>query len=168
MGFRSYLWRCVGLDSIPKLAHPEAQAAHRGVPALGASHLAARVQELLPLPPSLHLPRQPGESSPVTTEGSSWGHPRCGLGAIGAVLEPFCGHLSPKIDKVSCKSTFEIPPRRTLGGLYPCSLLPAPYSLFSPPYSFLPTPYSLLPTPYSLLPAPYSLLSTPYTLHPTP
>ena len=35
-----------------------------------------------------------------TTEGPLWGHPRCGLGAVGAVLEPFCGHLSPKIDKV--------------------------------------------------------------------
>ena len=34
------------------------------------------------------------------TEGPLWGHPRCGLGAVGAVLEPFCGHLSPKIDKV--------------------------------------------------------------------
>jgi len=45
-----------------------------------------------------------------------WGYPRCGLGAVGAVLEPFCGHLSPKIDKVSWKLTFEIPPRRTLGG----------------------------------------------------
>ena len=45
-----------------------------------------------------------------------WGYPRCGLGAVGAVLEPFCGHLSPKLDRVPCKLTFEIPPRRTLGG----------------------------------------------------
>ena len=36
----------------------------------------------------------------VATEGPMRGHPRCGLGAVGAVLEPFCGHLSPKIDKV--------------------------------------------------------------------
>ena len=28
-------------------------------------------------------------------------HPRVVLGAIGSFLEPFCGHLSPKIDKVS-------------------------------------------------------------------
>ena len=35
-----------------------------------------------------------------STEGPLWGHPRCGLGAVGVVLEPFCGHLSPKIDKV--------------------------------------------------------------------
>ena len=45
-----------------------------------------------------------------------WGYPRCGLGAVGAVLEPFCGHLSPKIDKVSSKLTFEIPPPRALRG----------------------------------------------------
>ena len=51
-----------------------------------------------------------------TTRDPSWGHPRCGLGAVGAVLEPFCGHLSPKIDKVSCTLTFEIHSRRTLGG----------------------------------------------------
>ena len=51
-----------------------------------------------------------------STKGPMWGYSRCGLGAVGAVLEPFCGHLSPKLDKVSCKLTFEIPPRRTLGG----------------------------------------------------
>ena len=37
----------------------------------------------------------------VPTEGPMWGYPRCGLGAVGAILEPFCGHLSPKNDKVS-------------------------------------------------------------------
>ena len=37
----------------------------------------------------------------VATKGPMWGYPRCGLGAVGAVLEPFCGHLSPKLDKVS-------------------------------------------------------------------
>ena len=37
----------------------------------------------------------------VPTKGPMWGYPRCGLGAVGAVLEPFCGHLSPKNDKVS-------------------------------------------------------------------
>ena len=35
------------------------------------------------------------------TKGPMWGYPRCGLGAVGVVLEPFCGHLSPKLDKVS-------------------------------------------------------------------
>ena len=44
------------------------------------------------------------------------GIPRCGLGAVGAVLEPFRGHFSPKIDMVSKKLTFEIPPRRASGG----------------------------------------------------
>ena len=50
------------------------------------------------------------------TEGPLWGHSRCGLGAVGAVLEPFCGHLSPKIDKVYWKLTFEVPTQRALGG----------------------------------------------------
>ena len=61
--------------------------------------------------------RQSHDHLPVklTTRDPSWGHPRCGLGAVGAVLEPFCGHLSLEIDKVSCKLTFEIHPRRTLG-----------------------------------------------------
>ena len=45
------------------------------------------------------------------TQDPSWGHPRCGLGAVGAVLEPFLGRLSPKIDKVSCKLTFEMSTR---------------------------------------------------------
>ena len=43
------------------------------------------------------------------TKDPMWGYPRCGLGAVGAVLEPFCGHLSPKNDKVSSKLTFEYP-----------------------------------------------------------
>ena len=54
-------------------------------------------------------------TAPNTTKGPMWGYPRCGLGAVGAVLQPFCGHLSPKFDRVPCKLTFEIPPRRTLG-----------------------------------------------------
>jgi hypothetical protein len=29
-----------------------------------------------------------------------WGYPRLVLGALGSFLEPFCGYLSPKIDKV--------------------------------------------------------------------
>ena len=45
-----------------------------------------------------------------------WGHSRFVLGAIGSFLEPFCGHLSPKIDKVPEELTFEIPPRRALRG----------------------------------------------------
>ena len=45
-----------------------------------------------------------------------WGHSMLVLGALCSFLEPFCGHLSPKIDKVSEELTFEIPPRRALGG----------------------------------------------------
>ena len=36
-----------------------------------------------------------------STEGPSWGHPMLVLGALGSFLEPFCGHLLPKVDKVS-------------------------------------------------------------------
>ena len=36
----------------------------------------------------------------VTTEGPSWGYPRCGLGAI-------CGNLSPKVDEIFQKMTFD-------------------------------------------------------------
>ena len=51
-----------------------------------------------------------------TTEGPSWGHSKVVLGAIRSFVEPFCGRLSPKIDKVSKKNDFEIPSRRALGG----------------------------------------------------
>ena len=37
----------------------------------------------------------------IPTEGPTWGHPMLVLGAICSFLEPFCGHLSPKLDKVS-------------------------------------------------------------------
>ena len=37
---------------------------------------------------------------PPPTNGPWWGHSRCGLGAVGAVLEPFCGRLSPKVDEI--------------------------------------------------------------------
>ena len=37
---------------------------------------------------------------PGTTEGPSWGHPRPVLGAIDPYLEPFWGHLSPKVDRI--------------------------------------------------------------------
>ena len=43
------------------------------------------------------------------TQTPSWGHSRFVLGAIGSFLEPFCGHLSPKMDKVSEKLTLRYP-----------------------------------------------------------
>ena len=51
-----------------------------------------------------------------TTKGPMWGHPMPVLGALGSFLEPFCGHLSPKLDMLCSKLTFEIPPRRALRG----------------------------------------------------
>ena len=38
-----------------------------------------------------------------------WGHPVFVLGAISSFLEPFRGHLSPKIDKVSQVLTLRYP-----------------------------------------------------------
>ena len=35
----------------------------------------------------------------LTTRGPTWGHSRFVLGAIGSFLEPFCGHLSPKLTR---------------------------------------------------------------------
>ena len=45
----------------------------------------------------------------ATTEGPWWGHPMLVLGALCSFLEPFCGHLSPKIDKVSEELTLRYP-----------------------------------------------------------
>ena len=42
---------------------------------------------------------QPATNKPM--RGPSWGHPRVNLETIGSFLEPFCGHISPNIDKVS-------------------------------------------------------------------
>ena len=66
---------------------------------------------------SLHGQQSRFGNRTVSTEGPSWGHSRVVLGAIGSFLEPFCGYLSPKIDKVSEELTFDIPPRRALRGL---------------------------------------------------
>ena len=38
-----------------------------------------------------------------------WGHPMLVLGALCSFLEPFCGHSSPKIDKVSEELTLRYP-----------------------------------------------------------
>ena len=53
---------------------------------------------------------------PLPIRGPSWGHPMLVLGALGSFLEPFCGQTLPKVDKLCSKLTFEIPPRRALGG----------------------------------------------------
>ena len=52
----------------------------------------------------------------VSTRGPSWGHPMLVLGAPGSFLEPFCGYVLPKVDKLCSKLTFSIPPRRALSG----------------------------------------------------
>ena len=39
--------------------------------------------------------------SSISTKGPMWGYPVFVLGAVCSFLEPFRGHLSPNIDKVS-------------------------------------------------------------------
>ena len=46
---------------------------------------------------------------PPPTEGPAWGYPMLVLGAVCSFLEPFCGNLSPKIDKVSEELTLKYP-----------------------------------------------------------
>ena len=70
-----------------------------------------RLNEEVPLQkvtyPRLHLDRRTRTAARVAggrsraARGPSWGHLKVVLGAIRSFLEPFCGHLSPKIDKVS-------------------------------------------------------------------
>ena len=72
-------------------------------------------------PLSLSLPFSPSEQAlpladVVPTKGPMWGYPRLVLGALGSFLEPFFGHVLPKVDKICSKLTFEIPPRRALRG----------------------------------------------------
>ena len=43
------------------------------------------------------------------TKGPMWGYPVFVLGAVCSFLEPFCGHLSPNIDKVSEELTLRYP-----------------------------------------------------------
>ena len=56
----------------------------------------------------------------VSTKGPMWWYPRLVLGALGSFLEPFCGHLLPKVDRLCSKLTFEIPPQRALRGTIHC------------------------------------------------
>jgi hypothetical protein len=46
-------------------------------------------------------PETPWRRIRVSTEGPLWGHSRFVLGAIGSFLKPLCGHLSPKVVKIS-------------------------------------------------------------------
>ena len=78
-----------------------------------------RLNEEVPLQkvtfPRLHLDRRTRTAARVAggrsraARGPSWGHLKVVLGAIRPFLVPFCGHISPKIDKVSYKMTFEYP-----------------------------------------------------------
>ena len=80
------------------------------------------------------------------------------LGALCSFLEPFCGYSSPKIDKVSWKLTFEIPPQRASGGEAPVKTPITPQSgdLNSQTQTLHPDPEpgSLHPNLTTLHPAP--------------
>jgi hypothetical protein len=54
----------------------------------------------------------------LSTEGPLRGHSKVVLGAIRSLLEPFCGHLSPKIDKVSEELTLRYPHEEPCVGPY--------------------------------------------------
>ena len=47
-----------------------------------------------------HRTERQGKIDAGTTEDPSWGYPRPVLGAIDPYLEPFCGHLSPKVHEI--------------------------------------------------------------------
>ena len=42
-------------------------------------------------------------SGRCSTEGPSWRDPKPVLGALSPFLEPFCGYLSPRVDKINQK-----------------------------------------------------------------
>ena len=48
------------------------------------------------------------------TRDPSWGHSSVVLGAIVSFLEPFCGNLSPNIDKVCEELTLRYPQERMM------------------------------------------------------
>ena len=52
----------------------------------------------------------------AATKGPSWGHSKVVLGAIRSLLEPFYGHLAPKIDKVSEELTLRYPHEEPCAG----------------------------------------------------
>ena len=104
---------------------------------------------LPPLFPPLSLltfsPRIPLLSPvPPPTEGPWWGYPMLVLGAVCPFLEPFCGHLSPKVDK-SSKNGFWLRYRRALRGSS-AALHPSP-PCAHPSLPFLPVPTPQLPNP---------------------
>ena len=58
-----------------------------------------------PIPATVPRPEPRGGTSQrrtqaLPTEGPWWGYPMLVLGAVCSCLEPFCGHLSPKVDKI--------------------------------------------------------------------
>ena len=69
-----------------------------------------------------------GTPGRFTTRGPSKGYQSLVLGAIASFLEPFCGHLLLKVDKISQPLTFKIPPRRAWRGQCRRGLAPSSVS----------------------------------------
>ena len=93
----------------PHAAHMSHPAADAGAHDLSAAHNLSPAKE----PHAQHAFLQ----QVAPTEGPSWGHFKVVLGAIRLFLEPFCRHLSPKIDKVSEESTLRYPHEEPCVGL---------------------------------------------------
>ena len=115
------------LSPVGMRAMPRARFAPRNVPQ--PPEAAPRC----PAPPSRHAPplsRMPLLAAAPRCAVGWLRHPCIILGALssaepqkalcggipGSFLEPFCGHVLPKVDKLCSKFTFEMPPRRALRG----------------------------------------------------
>ena len=85
-----------------------------------------------------------------------WGYPVFVLGAISSFLEPFRGHLSPKIDTVSEELTLKYPHEEPwvvhLAGHTAVSKNPKPSTLNPQPSTLNPQPSTLNPQPSTLNP----------------
>ena len=85
------------------------------------------------------------------TKGPMWGYPRFVLGAIGSFLEPFCGHLSPKLDKVSEELTLRYPHKGPWVVQLPSH----------PPYVVAAVPFSVRPVTTPVMEGPPSTSQAP-------
>ena len=96
--------------------HPGGEESSECPARSAAPHGSVAITDCVCKVPPHHSSRPPCPSRPKTTKGPMWGYPRLVLGALGSFLEPFCGHVLPRVDRLCSKLTFEIPPRRALHG----------------------------------------------------
>ena len=90
------------LNIKPKIAGCQTEIKNRWMPKSSTLNIKPKIAGCqTDAPVRRRAPRRATRESPIPTEGPMWGHPMPVLGALSPFLEPFCGHLSPKIDKVS-------------------------------------------------------------------